>query len=306
MVSADGSTVAFDGRVAVQTPTGATIRQDISVWDRRSGSIVVITADAAGDDPASLSVDSFGPSVSGDGSFVSFASEGANLVDGDDNGVSDSFVWNRRTGEFERLAGGEPGFIFDAMLSRDGTTAVASTLSLDGIPRPDDVLYITGLGQVTDRVPRLVLQAAEAEVRALVTGEAKFDEAVTKAADALLRTDTDRFWLSDDRLDPKRGGQVFTDVAIAVRWLHRSETLASDPVADTLATIREQVVAAMRALAVTEVQAAVDAGVGESTIEIAKKLISRGDAAQAEGQSVRAVWSYRVGWAIAAWAQHRP
>jgi PASTA domain/WD40-like Beta Propeller Repeat len=56
--------------------------------------------------------ESFRPSISGDGRYVAFYSEATDLVAGDTNGVTDVFVYDRRSGALKRMsiaAGGDDG-----------------------------------------------------------------------------------------------------------------------------------------------------------------------------------------------------
>ncbi|MGH2809240.1 MAG: TolB family protein [Actinomycetota bacterium] len=65
------------------------------------------------------------PIVSGDGGFVAFSSRASKIVDGDTNGLTDVFVWDRDTGTIERVS------VSSAGVEADGTSTPTS-ISPDG------------------------------------------------------------------------------------------------------------------------------------------------------------------------------
>jgi Tol biopolymer transport system component len=92
-MSADGRFVAFASYATdLVTPALQAAITQIFVWDRLTDALDVVSEDAGGtvaDGPASAYA---GPAISGDGRYIAFPSEAANLVPLDTNGVPDTFV----------------------------------------------------------------------------------------------------------------------------------------------------------------------------------------------------------------------
>ncbi len=92
-ISADGRHVAFDANannlVAVDTNSNL---KDVFVHDRITGATVCASVNDAG---AQGDRESYGPSISMDGRFVTFISTSTNLVSGDHNGTYDVFLRDR-------------------------------------------------------------------------------------------------------------------------------------------------------------------------------------------------------------------
>lgn len=79
------------------------------------------------------------PTVSADGSKVTFLSSDGELVANDTNQNTDVFVWTRATGALVRAnvdANGNPsmGYAYSATISRDGTTVAFSSFAADLVP----------------------------------------------------------------------------------------------------------------------------------------------------------------------------
>ena len=75
--------------------------EDVFVHDRQTGETVLVSISsngAQGDD------DSYRPAISGDGRYVVFQSDAANLVSGDDNGVTDIFLHDLLSGRTTRIS----------------------------------------------------------------------------------------------------------------------------------------------------------------------------------------------------------
>lgn len=83
-ISGDGRFIAFEYRQDVSA-----VPVEIMVHDRDTGTTSRVSISSAGDAPDASSVY---PAISADGRYVAFASIATNLVDGDDNGMSDIFV----------------------------------------------------------------------------------------------------------------------------------------------------------------------------------------------------------------------
>ncbi len=105
-LSADGRYVAFvsDARNLVSGDSNASA--DIFVYDRQADSIQRVSVSSGNGQGDS---DSYAPAISGDGRFVAFWSNAANLVSGDSNDTADIFVFDRQTGTTERVSLGGGG-----------------------------------------------------------------------------------------------------------------------------------------------------------------------------------------------------
>ncbi len=79
---------------------------DIYLADRRAGTLQRVSLDLAGGDPDH---DSWSPAVSGGGRVVAFLSDATDLVPGDDNGTTDAFVRDTRSGVTQRVSVGSDG-----------------------------------------------------------------------------------------------------------------------------------------------------------------------------------------------------
>ncbi len=120
----------YDGRfVAVSTTAplgpddGNGSASDIYVVDRATGFVQRVSHAPDGADPDGAST---GPRLSADGRYVAFASEASNLVDGDRNGLSDAFVYDRLTGLAERVSVSSSG------TESDGAAGNQIDISWDG------------------------------------------------------------------------------------------------------------------------------------------------------------------------------
>ncbi|MCA9137062.1 MAG: VCBS repeat-containing protein, partial [Planctomycetales bacterium] len=104
-ISTDGRFVAFESAADNLVP-GDTTFTDVFVFDRSTRSIERVSVSHTG-----LQVDgnSGGPSISGDGRFVAFASSATNLVAGDTNAESDIFVYDRLNATTKRISVGNGG-----------------------------------------------------------------------------------------------------------------------------------------------------------------------------------------------------
>lgn len=99
-ISDDGFIVAF-ASIATNLVAGDTNgRSDIFIRDRPNNTTVRIM----GMGGAQPNGDSFNPSVSGNGRYIAFRSNASNLVPDDTNGRSDIFVYDRDTGNIERVS----------------------------------------------------------------------------------------------------------------------------------------------------------------------------------------------------------
>ncbi|MGH8972193.1 MAG: TolB family protein, partial [Acidimicrobiia bacterium] len=93
-MSADGLSVAFTFEPDTSS-AGGTRATAVLRYDRLTGAVVPVSVGPAG---AAGDSSSFTPAISLDGAVVAFASEAANLVASDTNGVGDVFVHDRHPG----------------------------------------------------------------------------------------------------------------------------------------------------------------------------------------------------------------
>jgi Tol biopolymer transport system component len=105
-ISADGRYVAFTS-FASNLVTGDTNDvEDIFVFDRQLGQLSRVSVNSSqvqGEDS------SFSPSISGNGRYVAFRSQSANLVPGDTNNQTDIFVRDQQTGVTTRVSESNAG-----------------------------------------------------------------------------------------------------------------------------------------------------------------------------------------------------
>jgi len=121
-ISADGRYVAFASTASnlVQSDTNGT--WDVFVFDRETGIVERVSVNSQGIQGDKLSTN---PSISGDGRYVAFESYSTNLSVNDTAGYMDIFVYDRQTGEVERLGANSAGIGGDnhsknASISYDG------------------------------------------------------------------------------------------------------------------------------------------------------------------------------------------
>jgi Tol biopolymer transport system component len=97
-ISANGRFTAFMSYTTNHVPNGAGWLEEhrVYVHDRQSGSIELVSVDATGSNPADGP--SMWPAISADGKFVTFCSEGTNLVPGVTSNVGNLFRRDRVAG----------------------------------------------------------------------------------------------------------------------------------------------------------------------------------------------------------------
>lgn len=100
-MSGDGRYVLFTTKSANLVPGDTNGYDDIFLHDCLTGQTTRISVGPGG---VQANGGSTGPSVSGDGRYVAFASGANNLVAGDTNNASDLFVLDRQTGELSRVS----------------------------------------------------------------------------------------------------------------------------------------------------------------------------------------------------------
>jgi Tol biopolymer transport system component len=138
-ISADGRYVAFESYGGSLIP-GVDLNggnADIFVRDRQMGTTQMVSVNAAGQQGNQHNTN---PTISADGRYVAFTSDSSNLVPGDTNGATDTFVRDRATGVTERVsvdsAGNQvgPNSSFPPSISPDGRYVAFSTSASDLVP----------------------------------------------------------------------------------------------------------------------------------------------------------------------------
>jgi hypothetical protein len=99
-VDAAGRFVAFSSNAQNLVGNDTNGYDDVFVKDTWTGDIQRVSVAADG---SQANEDSIAESISADGRFVTFSSTASNLVPGDDNSWSDSFLYDRATGAIQRI-----------------------------------------------------------------------------------------------------------------------------------------------------------------------------------------------------------
>ena len=122
-ISASGSVVAFESRAnnLVGPADPPNVFSDIFVHNRDLNTTARVSLAVGG---APTNGDSSKPSISGDGNFVAFHSLASNLVAGDNNGISDVFLYNRTAGTTTLVSGAAGGLVFGHSVSDNGARVV--------------------------------------------------------------------------------------------------------------------------------------------------------------------------------------
>ena len=100
-ISADGQFVAFPSLATNLVPNDTNNVWDIFVHNRYNGETSRVSVSSNG---TPSDAGSYGVSISPDGRYVTFGSNATNLVTDDLNGVMDVFVFDRQTGQIERVS----------------------------------------------------------------------------------------------------------------------------------------------------------------------------------------------------------
>jgi len=122
-VSADGNTLAFASDAANLVGDDTNNLMDVFVFDRSTGQITRVSVSATGEEANNVSAF---PSISADGSFVSFVSSASNLVEGDNNNGLDVFVRDVNGQSTYRLSTG-----WDGSEANNGVSGFAAPISDD-------------------------------------------------------------------------------------------------------------------------------------------------------------------------------
>jgi Tol biopolymer transport system component len=136
-ISADGRLVAFVSHATNLVGGDTNGASDVFVRDRENGRTMRVSV---GSDGAQIDSDAFGPSISGDGRYVAFATDAGNVVPGDMNRASDVFVHDRQTGRTALVSAKGDGHASDRGSSSPALSADARAVAFvtDGALLPDD------------------------------------------------------------------------------------------------------------------------------------------------------------------------
>jgi len=157
-VSLDGRFIVFQSGATNFGVGGVNFRPDIFLRDRLSGTTTCVSTGSVG---GFGSGGGFDPSISSDGRFIAYHSDGPDLVAGDTNFTADVFVHDRVLGTNERGSVGAGGVQADAgsqwaSLSADGRfvtfVSFASNLGVGDTNGTMDVYLRDRIGDVTERI----------------------------------------------------------------------------------------------------------------------------------------------------------
>ncbi len=138
-LSTDGRYVCFDS-IATNLVAGDTNgSSDVFIRDRLLGTTELVSVDSSGVEGNGFSARG---AITADGRYVVFASEATNLVAGDTNAASDTFVHDRQTGTTERVS-----------VDSSGTEAIGGTANVWTPSITDDGRYVTFTTDATNLVP---------------------------------------------------------------------------------------------------------------------------------------------------------
>ena len=121
-ISADGRFITFYTEASNLVKDDDNAVADVFVRDRVAGKTTRVSVSSAGDEANASSRD---PSISGDGTLVTFTSDATNLVGADGNAERDIFVHNRNRGTTRRIS------VSSADVEADGSSGYPS-ISADG------------------------------------------------------------------------------------------------------------------------------------------------------------------------------
>ena len=127
-LSADGRFVAFDSPATNLVAGDTNANFDVFIHDRACGVTTRVSLDDGG---VQGNGSSTGSDISADGRFVGFRSGATNLVAGDTNGVSDSFVRDRQLGRTARVSVDSSGTQGNGISYPTALSADASSVLFD-------------------------------------------------------------------------------------------------------------------------------------------------------------------------------
>ena len=100
-ISGNGRFIVYESEADNLVPGDTNEASDIFCYDRQNGTTFLVSLTSDG---SQANGDSFTPSTSSDGRYVTFTSLANNLVEGDTNGDRDVFVRDLQTGTTERIS----------------------------------------------------------------------------------------------------------------------------------------------------------------------------------------------------------
>jgi Tol biopolymer transport system component len=158
-IDARGRFVTFESSASTLVAGDLGSQRDVFVHDRQTGTTRRVSIGQGRPEADGNSGD---PEISGNGRFVVFTSDAANLVDGDTNGVSDVFVAHLETGVVERVSLSSSGLQgarsnLEGAISDDGRYVAFTTFS-SGLAAGDTTT--TADVVVRDRVGRTTALAS--------------------------------------------------------------------------------------------------------------------------------------------------
>ena len=135
-ITADGRFVVFDSYASNLVAGDTNGFRDVFVHDRATGTTERVSVASGG---AEGNSNSYRHSISADGRFVAFWSDGSNLVTGDTNSAGDIFVRDRITGTTERVSVDSNGAegnseCYYASISADGRWVAFASSSTNLVP----------------------------------------------------------------------------------------------------------------------------------------------------------------------------
>jgi hypothetical protein len=142
-ISSDGRYVAFHS-IATNLVSGDTNgNSDIFVRDRQTGTTTRVSRDSAG---VEGNDDSYTPSISADGRYVTFESDATNLVSGDTNAMYDIFVRDRQTGTTTLVARDSAGVVGNGpseypTISSDGRYVAFHSIATNLVSGDTNAMY---------------------------------------------------------------------------------------------------------------------------------------------------------------------
>lgn len=115
------------------------------------------------------------PSVSDNGQFVAFASAASNLVDGDNNGSSDIFVYSRETPNNVLITPGANGDSFNPSISADGRFVAFESAASNLVPGDTNgVTDIFIYDRATANTELITFAGNENSTNASISGDGRF------------------------------------------------------------------------------------------------------------------------------------
>ena len=155
-LSSDGRYVCFDSIATNLVPGDMNGSSDVFIRDRQTNTTERVSVDSAGVEGNGFSARG---AITGDGRYVVFASEATNLVSGDTNAASDTFVRDRLTGTTERVS-----------VDSTGAQAIGASVNIWTPSITDDGRYVTFTTDATNLVPGDTNGAYDVFIRDRQTG----------------------------------------------------------------------------------------------------------------------------------------